>query len=75
MSRLIGSQYTATLSDKTTTFTSSGTFTASVSAIDYLVVAGGGGGGGQYYGGGGGGAGGFRTGTNSPVVALSLIHI
>ena len=45
MSRLIGSQYTAVLSDKVTTFTSSGTFTASVPAIDYLVVAGGAGGG------------------------------
>ena len=67
MSRLIGSQYTAVLSDKVTTFTSSGTFTASVPAIDYLVVAGGAAGGGAYYSGGGGGAGGYRVGTSSPV--------
>jgi len=50
MSRLIGSQYTAALSDKITTFTSSGTFTAAVPAIDYLVVAGGAGGGGGVWG-------------------------
>ena len=55
MSKLIGSTYTASLSDKITSFTSSGTFTASVSSIDYLVVAGGAAGAGTFYSGGGGG--------------------
>ena len=49
-----------TLPEKTTTFTSSGTFTAQGTAsVDYLVVAGGGGGGG--FRAGGGGAGGYQA--------------
>jgi len=44
------------------TFTSSGTFTNTISnlSVEYVVVAGGGGGGGSYYSG-GGGAGGYRS--------------
>ena len=50
----------AVLINQTTTFTTSGTFTPSVSgAAEVLVVAGGGGGGYGYGGGGGGGAGGL----------------
>jgi hypothetical protein len=52
----------------TTTFNSTGTFTAQAGTteVEYLVVAGGGGGGGSTSGG-GGGAGGFRTATGNPV--------
>ena len=56
------------------TFLSSGTFTsdATLTSVDYLVVAGAGGGGGGN-GGGGGGAGGFKTGA-SFTIAASTAH-
>ena len=57
------------VSEKITTFNSSGTLTAQATAtVDYLILAGGGSGGynpGSSYGSGGGGAGGYRTGTSS----------
>jgi len=65
MSKLIGAAQTATLGDKITTFTSSGTFTPAVSTVDYLVVAGGGGGSSKSVSSGGGGAGGFRASYNN----------
>ena len=65
MSKLIGAAQTATLGDKITTFTSSGTFTPVVSAVDYLVVGGGGGGSSKSVSSGGGGAGGFRASWNN----------
>jgi len=65
MSKLIGAAQTATLGDKITTFTSSGTFTPVKSAVDFLVVAGGGGGSSRGAGSGGGGAGGFRASYNN----------
>jgi len=63
----------------TTTFNSTGTFTAQAGTteVEYLVVAGGGGGGGSANGnyGGGGGAGGFRTATGYSVTGGSSIPV
>ncbi len=65
MSKFIGAAQTATLEDKITTFTSSGTFTPVKAAVDFLVVAGGGGGSSKSAGAGGGGGGGFRASWNN----------
>jgi len=63
----------------TTTFNSTGTFTAQAGTteVEYLVVAGGGGGGGNsnVNSGGGGGAGGFRTATGYSVTGGSSIPV